>query len=477
MKRPPTRRARRLLVLSGLLSACTTGAVALERGDGGGMCTTSALPWRVTASGAVEYDSLTDVPTGTYGTLASVGSASFVVTTGAGDVTVELSPAPPAGALGTLQVGAEVSVVLEHGVVVDEYANVLVALVGATTTDGSAASLALPRLAPTFRIDPELPRCTRLVPPTTDRACFDATTESSARVSNADASVSISPGDPATSMHMGLALAEYDVTLVACDHPATDAEAMSVAPSGASRCTSPAPARTVALVSARAVGGTPPRCVGDDVRAIGAAGDLVVRASGALTYDFQSHIPSVMDASGQLVSIDTATSSLVVATSTGNVTVAVAPVPTRWLEALPIGHEVNAHFEEGIVLTDAASGDLLLAVGAASAYGPPERDVGPVHVASTAVRCVQVRPASTVCPQGSVNISGLLDARFTMGAAFVDARAGAAPAMLADGTHGFEVALIGSTTQLDGSSTAFQFSTCEGAVESRVFFAIGLAAP
>lgn len=466
--RPIVARSLRLAALA-MLSGCTTGAAALQTGDGGASCTETAA-WRVTAHGTVEYDSMTDVPTSASGTVTSVGASSFTL----GDVTVELSPAPASG-IGTLQVGADVNVVFDHGVVVTEYGNVLFALVEATTTDGSSAPLALEEgTVQLLTVEPTDSLCTRVA---MGAGCFNATTETSAVVNHGIASATLSPGDPPA--HLGSGIYGYDVTLVACDRPATSSEAAVVAPPGMSRCATTSLSHTVVSVGVPPLDGAPPRCVGEDITTLVRGSDpagLGVEARGSVTYDAAMGPGIVIDASGQLDAVDTTASSFVVTTSTGAMTVTVGNVPSTWLEALPVGHEVSAHFDDGLVLTDDAGG-LLLAVAAARRFGRPERDVGPVHVASTDVRCALVRPSPPPCDPGGVVVREILDARFTIGSTGVDTHAGAPPARLADATHAFEVAIVGSVAQLDGTVTTYPFRSCDVGYESRTFFAIGLAAP
>jgi len=132
-------RIRHLLALL-LTWGCNSAAPALSThydggpGDAGAPatapCSAASTPWRVSVTGAVEYDSMTnETPAFFQAVVRQVGGpgATFSLDAG-GPVDVVISP-PPAIALGALQVGASVNVRLDHGIVIDEYGTLVLASV------------------------------------------------------------------------------------------------------------------------------------------------------------------------------------------------------------------------------------------------------------------------------------------------------------------------------------------------------------
>jgi hypothetical protein len=131
-----------------------------------------------------------------------------------------------------------------------------------------------------------------------------------------------------------------------------------------------------------------------------------VEASGALTFHHSSATEASppAEATGTLTSVDATGSSFELTTASGTIDVVVHPVPQAWLEALPVGASVVAQFEDGVTLTDADDGALLLAVLATHTRPVVALDAGPFHIVVGDATCITagwpLADGPTGCAQG-----------------------------------------------------------------------------
>ena len=123
-----------------------------------------------------------------------------------------------------------------------------------------------------------------------------------------------------------------------------------------------------------------------------------VEATGEVFYSHTGEpLGGPPDLTGTLLSVDASTLHLM--TATGTTDIVVHPVDAAALEALPIGTEVRAHFEEGLVLTAASDGALLLAVVSARHVAAP--DAGPFRFTQGATTCLSAEETGFGCAHGA----------------------------------------------------------------------------
>ncbi len=225
----------------------------------------------------------------------------------------------------------------------------------------------------------------------------------------------------------------------------------------------------------------PPLCNGTETASLGQLGGdpcptmlgWGASASGAFTYAPMMCGDSAAsgDVLGTLAAIDLAASTFTLATSRGDVVVALQPLQASWLGSLPMGRDLTAHFENGVVLRDATTTALLLAVVQRISFQPPDFDIAPIHVAAGDTRCVEVSPAPGPCDPGQYHVHSQLDVAFTLGASSIMATVGHSPVTLADANDTFEVVLSGSIVQ--GGITADDLRVCDVALLGGTWVAIG----
>lgn len=163
------------------------------------------------------------------------------------------------------------------------------------------------------------------------------------------------------------------------------------------------------------VGGDPlPACTPSAILFYSDAYAATVEASGETEY---MHVvpgpavePVVLDAT--LAPVDAGDSTFRLTSATGTTDVVAGPVGAATREALPVGTAVRARFENGVVLTDAADGSLLLAV--LSAREVAALDAGPFHVEQAAATCATVEyplpSSSSPCAHGAIETEVLVEA-------------------------------------------------------------------